>query len=74
MVNIYVSADTHTRLQMLATPFRRSERGTPDKVIRYLLDEYERHAARQRLGYEEPLPRQHPAEPGHDESEPGRVY
>jgi len=35
---IRISDETYRRLQALGTPFRKSERGTPDKVIRALLD------------------------------------
>lgn len=38
---IRVSGETWARLQRVATPFRGSELGTPDRVIAHLLDEYE---------------------------------
>jgi len=41
MPTIKVSEETWQRLQAIATPFRGSELGTPDKVIERLLDVYE---------------------------------
>jgi hypothetical protein len=40
-MTIRIDGETWERLQAFATPFKSSERGTPDKVIRALLDRVE---------------------------------